>query len=253
MRGIFTTLLCAISIFLGNTALDLSYNYVLRGEFVRHSSDTRFITTIAFYTADREDCAYIEDEEIQDLFLEIYDVCYQNGYLKSSAEKGWLNRVSHFGDHYDHIQIDTMWPMVNQFAKEHAGSDVVSLNKNADQIMNTINQALIPHEIVKIAGTFADNFLSGLVTTVAQRRSVLIWYSLFIYLVYILLLIRQIRKGKNRKVILAAAFTLVSILLNVGLVSLVIFCQTRYTIYNMALFYISLTLMIHDLLTDVRV
>lgn len=251
-KGICTALLCVISVFLGNTVLDLSYNYALRGEFVRHSSDTRFITTIAFYTADREDCSYIEDPDIQDLFLEIYDICSQNGYLKSGAGKGWLNRVSHFGDHYDHIQIDTMWPMVNQFAKEQGGGDVVSLNKNADHVMNVINRSLIPHEILKIAGTFADNFLSGLVTTVAQRRSILIWYSLFLYLIYLLLLVHQIIKIRNRKVMIAGIFTLISVLVNVGLVSLVIFCQTRYTIYNMALFYISLLLMIHDFIRNLK-
>ena len=38
--------------------------------------------------------------------------------------------------------------------------------------------------------------------------------------------------------------TVASIMLNVGLVSLVIFCQIRYTIYNMALFYISMLLLI---------
>ena len=43
-----------------------------------------------------------------------------------------------------------------------------------------------------------------------------------------------------------AGLTLLSILCNVGLVSLVIFCQTRYTIYNMALFYISLLLLLYD-------
>ena len=39
---------------------------------------------------------------------------------------------------------------------------------------------------------------------------------------------------------------LLSIFFNVGLVSLVIFCQTRYTIYNMALFYIALILMLNE-------
>ena len=45
-----------------------------------------------------------------------------------------------------------------------------------------------------------------------------------------------------------AGLTLLSILCNVGLVSLVIFCQTRYTIYNMPLFYISLILLLYNFL-----
>lgn len=246
LKGAVTALLCTAGILFCNLGLDLGYNYALRGEAVRHSSDTRFITTMAFYTAKREDADYIEDAEIRNLFLNIYDICDGNGYLKHSAGEGWLNRVSHFDSNYDHIQIDTMWPLINEFADGHSGSHVTDLSKNADQIMNVINHSLVPHNIFQIAITFTDNFFSGLVTTVAQRHPVLIWYSLFVYLFYILLLIYHIRKTKNKKVLLFSTFALFSVILNVGLVSLVIFCQTRYTIYNMALFYISLLLMIKE-------
>ena len=51
---------------------------------------------------------------------------------------------------------------------------------------------------------------------------------------------------KDADVVLFASFVLISIVINVGLVSMVIFCQTRYTIYNMALFYISLLLMLQE-------
>lgn len=140
-----------------------------------------------------------------------------------------------------------MWPMINAFAKERYGEDIVALNVYADEIMDTINFSVIPHNIFKILSTFADNFRSGLVTTVAQRNPILNWYSLLVYLLYIVLLIYHIRVVKDQKIILFSLLTLISIILNVGLVSLVIFCQTRYTIYNMALFYISLLLMVDKL------
>lgn len=243
LKGLLNAFFCALCILLGTAFLDLGYNYVLRGEMTRHSGDTRFITTMAFYTAERSDADYIKDGEIKDLFLEIYDICEENGWLMHAAEKGWLNRVSHFGNHYDHIQIDTMWPLVNELAGEQVDG-LTSLSERADRIMDTINQSVIPHNIPKVLATFADNFLSGLVTTVAQRNSLLIWYSLFIYFFYLALLFYHIRKKKiSRLILLFSMLTLLSVLLNVGLVSLVIFCQTRYTIYNMPLFYISLLLM----------
>lgn len=245
LKGIVISLSCAIGILLCSVLLDLGYNYILRGEFTKHSGDTRFITTMTLYTANRNDAQYIEDEEIRNLFLEIYDICSENGYLKNHAGKGWLNRVSHFGDYYDCIQIDTLRPMVSQFSSEHY-DNMITASKYGDQIMDTINCAVAPHNLLKILETFADNFLSGLVTTVAQRNSILIWYSLFIYLLYVALLIWNILIGKNQKIILFATFTLTSICVNVGLVSMVIFCQTRYTIYNMALFYISLLLLLYE-------
>ena len=221
---------------------------------------------MAFYTAERSDAQYIEDEKIRELFLEIYDICDGAGYLKHSAGEGWLNRVSHFGDFYDCIQIDTMWPAVNTFVQENYGDGTVFLSEHADQVMGVINRSVIPHNLGKILGSFLDNFLSGLITTVAQRNRILNWYSLAVYLLYLALLawtlIHEKRhpdagNGKSGKesggctsgrISEVAGLTLLSILCNVGLVSLVIFCQTRYTIYNMPLFYISLILLLYNFL-----
>ena len=266
LRGAGLLLGCAILGMGAGTLLDLGYNYVVRGEAVTHSSDGRFLTTMAFYTAERSDAEYIEDEKIRELFLEIYDICDEAGYLKHSAGKGWLNRVSHFGDSYDCIQIDTMWPAVNTFVQENYGDGTVFLSEHADQVMGMINRSVIPHNLGKILGSFLDNFLSGLITTVAQRNRILNWYSLAVYLLYLALFawnfIHEKRHpdtgnakgGKESgfcmsgQISAVAGLTLLSILCNVGLVSLVIFCQTRYTIYNMPLFYISLILMLYNFL-----
>lgn len=246
IKGAALSLLCIVSVLLGTFCLDFVYNYALRGELTRHSGDTRFITTMAVYTAQRSDARYIADEDIRNLFLEIYDICDNQGYLKSASGKGWSNRVSHFGDHYDCIQIDNLRPMVSAFARERYGDDLVSASSYGDQVMNTINHSIIPHNLPEIACTFADNFISGLVTTVAQRSPLLIWYSLLAYLSYIALLLWHFMVVKDADVVLFASFVLISIVINVGLVSMVIFCQTRYTIYNMALFYISLLLMLQE-------
>ena len=246
LKGITLSLLCIISVLLGTFCLDFGYNYALRGEFTRHSGDTRFVTTMAIYTAQRSDAQYIADEDIRNLFLEIYDICDKNGYLKSAAPKGWANRVSHFGDYYDCIQIDNLRPMVSQFAMERYDGDLVAASEYADQIMNTINHSIILHNLPQIISTFADNILSGLITTVAQRNPILNWYSLTVYLLYIALFIWHFLVAKDSKLILLVSLVMVSIIINVGLVSLVIFCQTRYTIYNMALFYISLFLMLRE-------
>lgn len=255
-KAVGMALVCAAAVLGGAAVLDLGYNYALRGEAVRHSGDGRFLTTMAFYVAKREDAAYIEQEDIRSLFLEIYDRCDEQGYLKHSAGKGWLNRVSHFGDHYDHIQIDTLWPAVNDYVREHYGDGTVELGENADRIMDVMNRALLPHNLGKILAAFFDNFLSGLITTVAQRNRILNWYSLGAYLLYTALLIQSLREGKRRRLSRYAAgfagLTLLSVCFNVGLVSLVIFCQTRYTIYNMALFYMSLILMAYAALAGRR-
>lgn len=162
---------------------DLGYNYAVRGEVVRHSGDTRFITTMAFYTADRGDSRYIEDDDVREIFLKIYDSCDEKGLLKSSAGDGWVNRISHLIDSYDGIQLYVMWPAIYEAVENNCQCDGAALDKRVDDIMDIINHSIIPRNFLELFNVFADNFVLGLVMTVSHRRySMLRWYSLIVYL-----------------------------------------------------------------------
>ena len=105
----------------------------------------------------------------------------------------------------------------------------------------------VVHLALNIIGSFLDNVLSGMITTVAKRNILLNWYSFFIYIIYVILLIWNVRIRGHEKTAVLAGLTLLAIVGNVTLVSLVIFCQTRYTIYNMGLFYICMVVMLYNL------
>lgn len=220
------------------SGIDRGYNYVLRGESVRHSSDDRFLLTVVFYEAERGDAEKIANQETRELFLEIYDICEEQGFLGHSAGKGWFNRVDHFTNHYDNIQIDTMWPMIRAYVDGNMSGSEVAREAEIDRIMDEITDSLLFSKIGGIFGVFADNVLAGLVTTVANMRKLLVIYAIIAYSSMVVLwgLNRKKRGFRSRENILAL-YTAVSILLNVGAVSAVIFCQTRYMIYNMPLFY----------------
>lgn len=239
VRGLLAVLLCPAVILAGNILFDCSYNYVLRGAFVTHSSDNRFLATMVFYTAEREDAEVIRDPALKELFGQIYDICDENGYVKHSAGEGWLERVSHFGDNYDCIQIDTMWPMLQEYVYENCEGDSAVLEEQVDALTREIIAELLPQVWLEIMAVFLDNCLSGLVTTVAQRTPVLVVCSALLYAVYVVLLVLNMKKEGLGRICILGIFTLLSIFVNVAVVSAVIFCQTRYTIYNMPLFYIS--------------
>lgn len=235
-KGLMLAFCCLSIVLIGTILLDLGYNYVVRGAGVRHFGDIRFVSTMAFYTADRNDSQKIEDEEI-------YDSCDEKGYLKKSAGRGWVNRISHFISSYDQIQLYTMQPIIKDFVREQYLCNEIELSRKTDDIMRTINVSIIPENILQVAKVFLDNVILGLIMTIAHwKHPVLRIYCLLVYGSYILLLLHHIRK-RNEKICLFAFVTLVAILLNVALVSVVIFCQTRYMIYNTALFYISFLLM----------
>lgn len=251
-RGIIKAVVISILVMAAVSVYDRGYNYVVRGEIAGHSSDNRFIMTMIFYTADEKDADYLEDPEIRNLFKDIYKVCDDSGFLGSSAGAGWYQEVTHFGDHYDHIQIDTMWPMIHEYVRTKTGLEQnaqqsMDIEIETDRIMNIMIADLLPHKIIRIMKVLSNNFLSGLVTTIAQRIPILVWYSVFAYLGYFAVLIYNIRINKLSKINIFAMLTMVSIILNVGLVSAFIFCQTRYTIYNMPLFYMSGLLMLYEI------
>ena len=84
---------------------------------------------------------------------------------------------------------------------------------------------------VKIAGgvTFVNSMLST-------------FCAVLLYLALLVLLVWCIRHRQNRAAVFGL-LTLAAITANVGLVSLTIFCQARYTIYNMGIFYAALFLL----------
>ena len=264
-RGLLIALFSCLLIFPSFKLFDCTYNYILRGTFQGHSSSNRFVTTMVFYNASREDAEYIEDKSAKELFLNIYDVCDEKGYLGIHAGNGWYNEVSHFGDHYDHIQIDTMWPMILQHSIQTidnsypnaSDEELLTLyDKETDRLNSIMIKSVLPHQLPELAKSLINNFLSGLVTTVAQRKPILIPYSIVIYLLYIILCVRLIIslcKNKDNtklklelKTIEFSIISILGILFNVFLVSAVIFCQTRYTIYNMPLFYMAGAILLYQ-------
>lgn len=246
LRFIGRAFLAVLLILSLSGALDLSYNALLRGENVRHTGDSRFLLTMVYYTAERDYGQRMEDPQIQSLFYQIYDTCEAAGYLKNEAPKDWLGRVNHFGDHYDHIQIDTLRPIVTAYVEENFPGTETARAVESDRIMKYMTQSLLPVCLPAIIGCFFDNLLSGLVTTVAVRTPALVIFSLLLYAGYLFLLIFLVKKGGRREVTVFSGLVLVSILVNVGVVSAVIFCQSRYTIYNMPLFYMSGLLMLTE-------
>lgn len=272
LKGIIIATVSCLMIFPAFKFFDCSYNYFLRGTFQGHSSSNRFVTTMVFYNAERSDAEYIQDEDAKQLFLNIYDVCDAQGYLGSHAPKGWFHEVNHFGDHYDHIQINTMWPMILEHSRASINARYQNTNVSeeelgtlydteTDRLNSVIISSVLPHQIPELAKSLVSNFLSGLVITIAQFRQILVPYTFVMFLLYFVLTGRLLLywyRNKNQasdKLLLSvknvefSIVTLLGIFFNVLLVSAVIFCQTRYTIYNMPLFYMTGAVLLYQNIT----
>ena len=245
IKGVLNAVLLSLLVLTCVKALDLGYNRVVRGKWMTHTEDNRFITTMAIYTADREYVEYI-DPRLQALFLQIYDICDENGWLMNSEPTGIYNRSEHFSNNYDHIQLDTMQQILLS-VKDTGEYDFLGEGEVMDLIRESFNASLLPHEVGRLLKVFGINYITGMVTTVSQNRPIFYWYTLVIFVVYIGLLVRNIVKERRLSpASIMGICVLLGIIGNVSLVSAVIFCQTRYTIYNMALFYMAMVVMVAD-------
>ena len=171
-----------------------------------------------------------------------------------SANGTIMQKAQYYAEHYDCIQIDHLWPEVESYVENVLMiTDTVSKESYVDKLMSDMTYGVLPKVIPKVIFVFFASFLHGFVNTVATSEITLLhYYAMLVALLYIVLLMINIIK-KSDKVALIGVYTALSVIFNIGLVSVVIFCQNRYMIYNMSLFYLTLLIMMHEVLKDNRI
>ncbi|MCR4990337.1 MAG: hypothetical protein K6A38_05665 [Lachnospiraceae bacterium] len=249
----FLSALVTVVLIIGlNRAYEYYYNSNLQTGTISHRNDNRFLTTVAFYVSEREDAEYIKEDETRELYLEIYDICESEGSMMHDSGKGLFEKADHFADHYDMIQIDHMWPMFEGYA-ESKMTEIGETSKGpqeelVDRISSDITRAILPHRIPEVTGVFARNIIKGFGNTVARSGRRYLPFVIPVYLIYLALMILNIKKHTNEKLVFVSSVCLLAVAVNIFVTSAVIFPQVRYMIYNMPVFYSVLYLMIRKAL-----
>ncbi len=245
LTGLFLPILAvSASVLLLNHGIESIYHMRVNGEAVRHFNDNRFMATVVFYTAERNYAEAIADPGIRALFEEIYDICDSEGSMMHDAPDGLFALGDHFAEHYDMIQIDHMWDMIEQYAHASSGDNAVLQARITDETTAAIISSVRPLEYGRIAKLWIADFVQGMANTTARASGILYKAGILMWLVYIAVLIVRCIRTRFDEVSILGIMTLVSAIINIAIVSSVIFCQTRYMIYNMPLFYISMLLML---------
>lgn len=242
-------ILCSILLAVGGTRL---YNYVLRGEFAQNTRDMNLVLTTSLYVADREDAELIEEPAVRELFLSVYDILQEKECNYRFAKSGWRQLESHYAEHYDQITIDTTGPLFIQYAEEQGFEKGLSAEQEADRMSGVIVNSLLLDNLGTYFRVYMASFANGLINSVAKRNALLDWYALLAYLGYVFLMIMALIQKETRKAGWFGLTVLIAIAVNVGVAAALIFCQTRYMIYNMALFYMAGILMLYELIKKKR-
>lgn len=243
MAAVTGMILCSILLALGGTRL---YNYVMRGEFTQNTRDMNLVLTTSLYIADKEDAALIEEPVVQELFRQVIDILEEKECNYRFAKPGWRNLEAHYGAHYDKITVDTTGPMFIEYAMEQGFAEGLEAEQEADRMSGVIVRSLLADNFGTYLKVYLASVGNGLINSVAKRNAFLDWYALAVYLIYVGLMGACLWKKETRQTGLFGLTILISIFVNVGVTAALIFCQTRYMIYNMALFYMAGILMFYE-------
>ncbi len=234
------TVVCLAGI-IGSVVLAMAgtrlYNYALRGNFAQNTRDMNLVLTTSLYVADPEDERLIEEETVRELFSKTMDALMESESNYSFAGKGWRNLQTHYAGHFDMITIDVTANGFIDYAVERGFTPGMEAEQEADRMSTVIVKSLLADNLTTYVRIYLANMAEGLINTVAKRHALLDWYALFAYVAYLCLTIGCLCVKECRKVGILGLAMFIAVFANVGVTAALIFCQTRYMIYNMAMFY----------------
>ena len=221
------------------------YSFVLRGELMMPTKSMAFWAVTTLYCSDLEDAERIEDGEQRELLRTILRQINEKEWNYQYAPRNWERLAHHYGDCYDLIQFEVMYPAVYDCLDARAESvSGEEREEAADQLTWRIITALAPENWNILLSVAVSNMFMGLGNTISKASPLLIWYNLIFTVAYIGFLIRNGVKKKNRDITGAAYIIGISTAVNIGVVGMTIFAQTRYMIYNMPLVYMGMYMLL---------
>lgn len=239
-----------IGAFGASILLDIGYNYVVRGKAVRHTSDSAFLLITTLYSSDAEDNIYFEDENIKDLFEQVIEERDTQKWGYDDAPSDMFGMAGYYADHYDLIYFEIVNPFFYDYLTEHGIDDYLERELVYNELTDYMISCLFAKNISKISYVFISNSVVGFCNTVAKSSKILIPAVVLVYMIYIGLIGWFGKKDRACKEFIIASVVMICIVVNVLAVSIMIFSQSRYMIYNMPFFYCAAYLMLYRVVAD---
>lgn len=250
-QGMTAALAVIVIVFAARTLAVRVYNYCEQGLFVDTASGKAMAFANVLYVADREDGAAIEDDELRELFYEMYDSADADQMNYKYAPSGILNKAAYHEKCHDELNFTYFAEPAKRYVGDKQGiytDRYQRLMIEIDEIAEQMSAQLMPRVIGRYAMNYMNIIALGFVRTVAYENAVLAWYAVFIYAAAVTLTILLWRKNAGGMAASFMAVMLLTIVGNVCATALMIQCISRYMIYNLPLFYMAGFLEIQELL-----
>lgn len=250
-QGMTAALAVIVIVFAARTLAVRVYNYCEQGLFVDTASGKAMAFANVLYVADREDGAAIEDDELRELFYEMYDSADAAQMNYKYAPSGILNKAAYHEKCHDELNFTYFAEPAKRYVGERQGiytDRYQELMIAIDEIAAQLSEQLMPEVAVRYVFNYINVIALGFVRTVAYEKPLLSWYALFIYMAAAVLTVWLWRKRKGGMAASFMAVVLLTIVGNVCATALMIQCISRYMIYNLPLFYMAGVLELRELL-----
>ena len=233
-------------------------NQIYNGVWTQTSyTSTTFVTNL-IYVSDFEDGEVIEDEEIRQIFEQIFWLCREEQRMIYFAPEAFDERAEYFAKTHDIIKMEIYQ---NQFLGYMGNTmpDATYEEKmlHLDEISLELIKDRLPQCFGKWFRLYWENVGVGLVRSLMVLRKWSYLPSIAVYVFLIVSAIYLLHKKKQLKIVAGMEtrvkeieqtlwyFLLVTILTAgcVSSVSLLIMCLSRYMVYNICLIYMAVFLM----------
>lgn len=228
--------------FTGRTLLVKTYNYAEQGLWVNTVSGQAMAVSNVIYVSDRDSGDTIEDEELRNLFYQIFDATYADKMNYQFAGEGIIARAQYHEDCHDAINFDYFSVYAKEYVSEVYGTNVEDYQRmmvELDQVASELMKQLLPQVIGRYIWNYIAMIAVGFIRTVAYVQPIFDWYAIIIYIAAVLLMIALWHKKRDSYAAPFMAIVLLMIVGNVTATALMLQCISRYMLYNFPLFYIA--------------
>lgn len=228
--------------------VDRGYNFLVRGEAVEHTTDSSTLLNTCFFVAQSSDSDSFKNPELKALFLDMVEQIENQGWGYNSASGNWYELRNFYSDNYDKIAFDVINPTIARFVEQKGYVDDVEKRLAFDEVAGQLLHVMIVQQLPKKIQVFTANAIIGFANTIAKNHPFLIGVAGVFYLMFVITYIIQYHVAHQSELDILMGITCISIITNVGIVSVLIFAQSRYMIYNMPVFYTTFFLLLRQVI-----
>lgn len=252
MRVAISAIIIGLGLFAVTGIATRTYNYLCSGEFCGTvSGKTTFLSNV-LYVSEEKDGELIEDSDLSSLFYSLHEKLDENRLLYDYAEGSIADKGEYHEFCHDAIKYDYFEPVKNEVFTGRMGDTYDEYLIFQDEIAGQLSGPLLKGCFGRWIKNYLAVALLGFIRTVAIDRGLLRIYAVLIYGAYAALLILNIKKRGLSKRNLFAVFVLIMIIGFCLGTAIYIMCLSRYVIYNLPFFYISLYMLIRDMFLSKR-